>query len=759
VPAHIRLEEVKSLARVNYAIAKLISGGTENLQTSFTAIKSVKDEFMKSLEESRIFPVTEIRLQALTDILAAMGFSEDLSSLKNDLLFSKMDFPQVETEILVKNIKKVLIGSNKISHCEPVFFSEESDKDEFVLLDQVLSGILRLDRVKFAKNVCQQYYNHTEPATSQIKEIMRKENHGNIRAWKTEFLKRKVSLTFQYLPLVSVLYNLIFLPCIVKPHRDHKRVFVPTGESLDFSNGLAKISVYVLIEQQNTPEDIKLIKGIFVISETALLYLHHQLINTTDRKVTFKILNQIAFYHRQQAEKNDRAHNLEALQQWNTAKEFYDRSLKVNSEHATAMLGYARCLIMLSKYKAAQEFLVENAVSNEYFREAPERWFLLAIAERKLQNYDEAKIAIEKALQLQKNCHRAKHELRLILKLQRETVAERIELYKKTSLAHGEPNGEHYNILSIDGGGIRGLIPAIWLSELERRTQMSASSMFHVMAGTSTGGIIAAGLSIPHTLGMRRPRHRAVDLVELYSEKSGRVFSRSSFFGNFLGLGSKYTDEGRKGLCKEYCGDTKLSEALTDLLITSASSSSITTELFRRSEGLTNPKMDHKIIDVLMCTSAAPTYFPAYRFNDTIHVDGGVQANNPAMLAYSDACSRQISHERICLVSLGTGDFVLEPLNPDKKRHLLFWLTHISGVMKVIFDGPQNNISAQLSNILESDKYHRWQTLLPRPIKLDAIKKETLDFLKEHARAYFDEMEASDSSHRLGKLIERLKDQ
>ena len=80
-------------------------------------------------------------------------------------------------------------------------------------------------------------------------------------------------------------------------------------------------------------------------------------------------------------------------------------------------------------------------------------------------------------------------------------------------------------------------------------------------------------------------------------------------------------------------------------------------------------------------------------------------------------------------------------------------------MLKVVLDGPQNNIDRQLSNMLGSDKYHRWQIWLENPIVLDDIRKETLDNLTELARAHFEEMEAFDSSNRLGKLIERLKGQ
>ncbi|CAF5053022.1 unnamed protein product [Rotaria magnacalcarata] len=160
-----------------------------------------------------------------------------------------------------------------------------------------------------------------------------------------------------------------------------------------------------------------------------------------------------------------------------------------------------------------------------------------------------------------------------------------------------------------------------------------------------------------------------------------------------------------------------------------------------------------------MCTSAAPTYFPAYRLDDSVYVDGGVQANNPALMAYGDACRQTSNRDNIFVLSLGTGDYVPDPLKPNANRHLLFWLSNLFDVLKHVIDGPQSNIDRDLCNVLDSDQYQRWQVWLENPILLDDIKKETLDNLMEFAHVHFEEMDAFDNDKRLGKLIERLKGQ
>jgi predicted acylesterase/phospholipase RssA len=476
-----------------------------------------------------------------------------------------------------------------------------------------------------------------------------------------------------------------------------------------------------------------------------------------DPKLKANLLSQIALHHRRQAEEIDKIHHLEALPKWDRALKLYVESLESDRNNLPAMLGYAKCLLMLNKYTLAEPFLIEVRQKNQEFINSAERWYLLGILRRKLQNYDEAIYAVRQAITLGYNNVEAQKELKLLLRLKQETVTERIQFYRQMSTINIEHNREEYNILSIDGGGIRGLIPAIWISELERRTGLNSCSMFHMMAGTSSGAIIAAGLSLPNQYDAGIPHYKAADIVELYTAHVKKVFSNQRSMFNIFGSSCKYTDDGRKKLFDRYFGDTKLSQTLTDLVIPAVQSGSSVTDLFRRSESLIDPSRNYKLTDVLMCTTAAPTYFPPYELENSVFVDGGVQANNPALLAYTEACRNRINRDNIFILSLGTGDYVPDPLHPNANRNLLFWLANKDSVLKVIFDGPQNNIDYQLRNILGDEKYHRWQVWLEEPIALDDIKKETLNTLMELARAHFEEMDDSDSNTRLGKLIERLK--
>jgi predicted acylesterase/phospholipase RssA len=757
-PVLARLEELKNIAQINYAIAQMITGGTNNLQKSVNTIKGITEKSTRAKEEKKMFPMTEIRLQALTDLLAAFGHPDTLISNRNEPFYGYSNLPELESPILLTNIDKVLISDQVVSHCELIVLFDDDDADEFVLLDKVLGGILKLDKSKFVNDVCQAYNDGVEPVKSCMKEIIRKELHLDIKGWKNSFLIKKHSLTLEYLPVLSKIYDLIFKLCTVTSHRDYNHVFLPTGEVFHFSEGTTTATVYILMDKMNTFRGNGLMKGIFRSCDIPLNYIYNQLESVQDPKLKANLLSQIALHHRRQAEQIDKIHHLEALPKWDRALKLYVESLKSDKNNLTAMLGYAKCLLLLNRYKLAEHYLIENRQKNPEFLNSAESWFLLGILGRKLQNYDEAIFALREAVSLGYNDIEVQTELNIVLKLKQETVTERIQFYKQMSTINAESNREEYNILSIDGGGIRGLIPAIWASELERRTGLNSCSMFHMMAGTSTGAIIAAGLSLPDKNNAGIPRYRAGDIVELYTAHSDKVFSNRRSMLNILGSSyNKYTDDGRKKLFDLYFENTKLSQTLTDLIIPAVRSGSSVTDLFRRSESLIDPSRNYKLADVLMCTTAAPTYFSPYKLENSVFVDGGVQANNPALLAYAEACRNRTNRDNIFVLSLGTGDYVPDPLHPNANRSLLFWLANKDSVLKVIFDGPQNNIDCQLHNMLGNEKYHRWQVWLEEPIALDDIKRETLNNLMELARAHFEEMDASDSNNRLGKLVERLK--
>ncbi|CAF1552377.1 unnamed protein product [Adineta steineri] len=363
---------------------------------------------------------------------------------------------------------------------------------------------------------------------------------------------------------------------------------------------------------------------------------------------------------------------------------------------------------MLSKWRKATEFLREILKLHEDSNEA---WYLLGLAYRKSRLYDQAKYAIQKALSKSPDYKDAANELRIIQTLQSEKINDRFNVYNRmtTSDARHNENSPNFNILCIDGGGIRGLMPAVWLAEIERRTNRSSASMFHMMTGTSTGAIIAAGLSTPDCDDVSKPRYRAADIVKLYVADSGEVFKKplGAFYNirRYLSQEAKYIDDSRQKLFGKYFDHTLLSQVLSELVIPTVKNDKQLTHLFNRYDCRNNHAKDYQLQDILMCTTTAPTYFQPYKMDDCQYIDGGVQMNNPVMAAYDEAIRYGQSKDNLFILSLGTGDYVPNPLHPNASRHLLFYAMNTQSVLNIIFDGPQYNMDAHMLSVLDKKKY------------------------------------------------------
>lgn len=260
-------------------------------------------------------------------------------------------------------------------------------------------------------------------------------------------------------------------------------------------------------------------------------------------------------------------------------------------------------------------------------------------------------------------------------------------------------------ILSLDGGGIRGIIPALVLAELERRTGRPIARQFDLIAGTSTGGILALGLARPGAGGA--PHYSAADLVGLY-EREGRVIFAAPFWRRIPVLGNlfseKYPARNIEGVLQSYFGDTLLSEALTELIIPCYELENRTPWFFRRCRARTQPGWDFPLRTVARATSAAPTYFPAIALPapppgpDWALIDGGVFANNPALCAYVEARTLFPKARDFLVVSIGTGQ-ASTPIHFSRAKHwgLGGWA---KPMLDVVFDGITDTIDYQLDQLL-----------------------------------------------------------
>uniref|UniRef100_A0A7C9D684 Patatin n=3 Tax=Opuntia streptacantha TaxID=393608 RepID=A0A7C9D684_OPUST len=255
------------------------------------------------------------------------------------------------------------------------------------------------------------------------------------------------------------------------------------------------------------------------------------------------------------------------------------------------------------------------------------------------------------------------------------------------------PNrGKLIAILSIDGGGIRGIIPGVILNFLETQLQeldgedARLADYFDVIAGTSTGGLITAMLTGPNE--NNRPLFAAKEIVPFYLQHGPKIFPQPrGLCGSLRSLvkalsGPKYSGKYLHKLVRELLGEIRLHQALTNVVIPTFDIKNLQPVLFSSVKVLNSPDMDALLSDICIGTSAAPTYFPAHYFvskdeqgNTTREfnlIDGGIAANNPTLVAISEVTKQVLKkdpdffpispmdYERLLVISLGTGSSMNE---------------------------------------------------------------------------------------------------
>jgi predicted acylesterase/phospholipase RssA len=311
----------------------------------------------------------------------------------------------------------------------------------------------------------------------------------------------------------------------------------------------------------------------------------------------------------------------------------------------------------------------------------------------------------------------------------------------------GKGDSRPLRVLALDGGGIRGVIPSTLLAEIEQKTGKRIAEMFDLIAGTSTGGILALGLTMPDPNDAAKPRYRAEDLVAMYAEKGSAIFGLSlahrllTIFGLF---GSKYSVRGLDKTLRTYFGDSRLKDAVAEVLITSYDLEQRDSWFLARHKARQDSASnDFPMVQVARATSAAPTYFRPERLTvdpPTAMVDGGVHSNNPAMCAWVETVKLHGAQD-IVLVSIGTGR-VKTPISYAKARAwgLIGWVRPLIGIF---MDGVAATVEHELDWLLTpkdgEQRYFRFQAELPPGMgSMDDVSPEHIAALKQQAQLIID---------------------
>lgn len=335
---------------------------------------------------------------------------------------------------------------------------------------------------------------------------------------------------------------------------------------------------------------------------------------------------------------------------------------------------------------------------------------------------------------------------------------------------------DKFKILSIDGGGVRGIIPARILHHIEERSGKRISEIFDLIVGTSTGGLIALALTCPGSCSSSSPvtsfsptscrfdllerkwiftetekakpkyqaKYQAKDILDMYLKKSNVIFNKSftNKVSSGFGLwGPRYDRKAYDSILTEMLGDVYLSQAMKPVLLPSYSLVTGKPRLFSSRECLKN-NVDYYMRDIAGATSAAPTYFSPKEFYDTngerhIDIDGGIFANNPASVGAMEAYNLrpELNREDISILSLGTGSVKLKQMGDSlKSSGSLSWIFK-ANLIDVIMSADADCDNDETAQVYPN--FYRAQIELPDNLgHMDNSSKENIDALVDVSEKY-----------------------
>ena len=311
-----------------------------------------------------------------------------------------------------------------------------------------------------------------------------------------------------------------------------------------------------------------------------------------------------------------------------------------------------------------------------------------------------------------------------------------------------------YRILSLDGGGIRGLIPAIWLNRLERELEPPLWAHFDLVAGTSTGSILACAVS--GEIETQR-------IVDLYSNEGRKVFPPPRRFPRLF-WGPKYDGKGLEAALDAVFNHTRFGDLKIKPTLVTTYDTFIGKPLIFKND---RPRHEQILVrDVCRASSAAPTYFPPHLLRlsgaNVPLIDGGVVANNPTACAIAEAvrANRRKADENgecpsladFLVASFGTGDVLRRISGRQAARWGVFrWARPI---IDVLFGGSSDAVDYIAGQLLEEANFFRFQIPLDNNYEsMDNASPANIDVLTHLATHYID---SGHGRRKLERLVARL---
>ena len=262
-------------------------------------------------------------------------------------------------------------------------------------------------------------------------------------------------------------------------------------------------------------------------------------------------------------------------------------------------------------------------------------------------------------------------------------------------------------LLNIDGGGVRGYFPLLILDYIEKRTGKQILDLFDYYSGVSTSSIILSGLLTKYSVR---------ELITTFKELSQIIFYRSYYYSISSGFGlidSKYPDENINDILEKYLKDVKLCDAKKPLSI-------LTYDLVNSKPiwwHSYSSAFDYNLWEIVRGSTAAPTYFPPYKMDSYLLIDGGIVANNLTELIFTQALTHFGPTDTFFQLSIGTGYY--DTKVQEVPSGLLSWSGSMLNVLlnaSTLYESSQLNTLQQIKNL---KYYYRLDVKLDTIINLD----------------------------------------
>ncbi|XP_010780804.1 calcium-independent phospholipase A2-gamma-like isoform X1 [Notothenia coriiceps] len=301
--------------------------------------------------------------------------------------------------------------------------------------------------------------------------------------------------------------------------------------------------------------------------------------------------------------------------------------------------------------------------------------------------------------------------------------------------------GRGIRVLSIDGGGTRGVVPLQVLKILEAETGRKIHELFDYICGVSTGAVLAFMLGLAH--------FSLEECSEMYQRFGSEVFRQNRLVGTVkMGWShSYYNTETWEKILREKMGTRILIETARDELSPKVSAVSAVVNWGTSPKAFIFRNYNHKpgslsryaggsacqMWEAVRASSAAPGYFQEFPLQSDIHQDGGIILNNPCALAIHESRLLWPNQPFQCVLSLGTGRFDNVKRGPATSTSLR---AKISNLISSATD--TEGVHTLLDDLLAPDVYFRFNPMLSAMVSLDESRPQALDQLRRDTHNYLE---------------------